>query len=104
MNNKTRARRNVEITDNDLLSAGYYVGGLRGMGSSFFRVMSRVATTQTIIQIWRAGRGFCRFKVSKQTWPGNPENIDTGSLKDYEDLQALTALYQEDVMKSENST
>lgn len=102
---KTRESRNVEITDNDLLSAGYYIAGVRGMGSSFVKAMSgKSAAQQTVIQVWRHGRGFCRFKVSEHTWPGNPKNIDSGSLKDYEDLQALTSLYEEKVNQDRKST
>lgn len=101
----TRESRNVEITDNDLLSAGYYIAGLRGMGSSFIKVISKAsAASQTVIQVWRQGRGFCRFKVSEQDWPSSPKNVDFGVLKDYEDLQALTELYSESSRNLEKST
>lgn len=89
----TRDFRDNTLTETEILSAGFHLAGLSGLGNSFFLTIETKEGELTA-HLWK-DKVYYRYHLYESTWPKNPRLRDSGSLTNWDDLTALVDLMME---------
>jgi len=91
--NTSRDFVDVKATETDIISLGFSVAGVAGMGDSYVYVLEE-GDAEVIIQLWVSTSAY-KYSMYAGVWPSNTHRVDTDTVRTYEDVRSLLELAEE---------